>query len=477
MNAPFDPVGVAETAMLAVEVGDGPLILSPGAPLESARQLIRRRFTQLTGCTIQHQQGVFFVWDGTHYRETSRDEIRASVYGFLDDARRLDSNSKLVPFNPNRSKVGDVVEALAAVSQLPESLRAPTWLDADQHFRPTDILACSNGLLHLPTRTLLPHTPAYFSVNAVEYPYDPNARRPANWLAFLDSLWPQDPESINTLQELFGLLLTPNTAYQKAFLLVGPKRSGKGTIARVLTVLLGRENVAGPTLGSLAQNFGLAPLIGKPLAIISDARLGGRTDAQVVVERLLSITGEDWLSIDRKFLPSWSGQLPTRFVILTNELPKLDDASGAIASRFIVLRLIHSFYGHEDLSLTGKLLRESSGILLWGIAGRDRLAGRGYFVQPASARQAAEELSDLASPVGAFIRDRCMIGPHHCVECEVLYGAWTHWCEEQHRDYKGTVQSFGRDLRAVVPDLEVTQPRDPRTRERFRYYQGIGLLP
>ena len=112
--------------------------------------------------------------------------------------------------------------------------------------------------------------------------------------------------------------------------------------------------MAGPTLSSLAQNFGLAPLIGKPLAIISDARLGGRADVQVVVERLLSITGEDWLSIDRKFLPAWNGQLPTRFVILTNELPKLGDASGAIASRFIVLRLIQSFYGQEDQSLTAE---------------------------------------------------------------------------------------------------------------------------
>ena len=283
-------------------------------------------------------------------------------------------------------------------------------------------------------------------------------------------------ESIETLQELFGLLLTPNTVHQKAFLLVGPKRSGKGTIARVLIGLLGRENVAGPTLSSLAQNFGLAPLIGKPLAIISDARIGGRTDAQVVVERLLSITGEDWRSIDRKYLTAWNGQLPTRFVILTNELPKLGDASGAIASRFIVLRLIQSFYGQEDLSLTRKLLEEAPGILVWALAGRDRLAARGYFVQPASAKQTVEELSDLASPVGAFVRERCIVDPHHCVECEVLYGAWTRWCDVQHRDYKGTIQSFGKDLRAVVPDIEVTQPRDPRTGERLRYYQGLGLL-
>jgi hypothetical protein len=67
MNAPFDPVSVAKAAMQMVEAGGGPLILSPSAPLDTARQLIRRRYTQGMGRTIHHQQGVFYVWDGTRY--------------------------------------------------------------------------------------------------------------------------------------------------------------------------------------------------------------------------------------------------------------------------------------------------------------------------------------------------------------------------------------------------------------------------
>ena len=59
MNAPFDPVGVAEAAMRIVEGGEGPLILSPGAPLESARQLIRRRYTQLSGRTVSISKASF----------------------------------------------------------------------------------------------------------------------------------------------------------------------------------------------------------------------------------------------------------------------------------------------------------------------------------------------------------------------------------------------------------------------------------
>jgi putative DNA primase/helicase len=60
-------------------------------------------------------------------------------------------------------------------------------------------------------------------------------------------------------------------------LLIGPKRSGKGTIARMLAALVGRGHVVGPTLASLGTNFGLSPLLGRPLAVVSDARLSGNS--------------------------------------------------------------------------------------------------------------------------------------------------------------------------------------------------------
>ena len=223
----------------------------------------------------------------------------------------------------NKSKVANVLDALAAESQLPSTNRPPSWLDDDVHAEASEVLSCTNGLLHLPTRDLIPHSPAFFSLNALDFAYNPNAPDPANWLKFLDQLWPNDPASIGLLQEMFGLLLTPDTSHHKAFMLIGPPRTGKGTIARVLTRLLGgKPNICGPTLSSLSETFGLEPFIGKRLAIISDARLGGKTDHQVVVERLRTITGEDNLSINRKFKQAWIGQLETRVLVLTNETPK-----------------------------------------------------------------------------------------------------------------------------------------------------------
>ena len=177
---------------------------------------------------------------------------------------------------------------------------------------------------------------------------------------------------MESLQEWFGYLLTADTRLQKMLMVVGPKRSGKGTIARVLAALVGKGNIAAPTLGSLTTNFGLQLLVGKGVAIFSDPRLSNRTDQAIVVERLLSITGEDAQTVDRKHMSAITCKLPTRFVILTNELPRLNDASGAIVSRVILLRTSRSFLGHEDHQLTDVLLGELPGILLWAAGGWHR---------------------------------------------------------------------------------------------------------
>ena len=159
-------------------------------------------------------------------------------------------------------------------------------------------------------------------------------------------------------------------------------------------------------------------------------------------------------SVDRKYLTAWTGKLSARFVLLTNELPRIADASGALASRFIILTLTESFYGREEPGLTDKLLREMPGILNWAIIGWQRLTERGHFIQPASSVEAMRELEDLGSPIGAFIHDMCIIVPGEEVVCADLFDAWKDWCKEHGREHSGTSQSFGRDLRAAVAGLK-----------------------
>ena len=452
----------------------GELILSGGAPLNSARQFVLRCYTSDGTRTLHHQNSSFYAWQGSHYNELAAEEMRQSLYRFLDGAKRYSDDGELIDSDPTKNKVANVLEATAAEVQLSRSIRPPAWLDDGKNPPAAEVIACSNVLLHLPTRDTRAHTPDFFTLNALGFAYDAEAPTPKKWLAFLKSIWPDDDDAIDTLQEMFGLCLTGETKYQKAFLIVGPKRSGKGTIARTLIELLGAANVAGPTLSSLSQNFGLAPLIGKRVAIISDARLSGKADQQVIVERLLSITGEDSLTIDRKHREGWTGKLDARFVILTNEMPRLTDSSGALAGRFIILTMTNSFYGREDLGLSFRLMDELPGILKWSIEGWERLTKRGYLEAPKSSKAAQQEMDDLGSPVGAFLRERCVVGAEHEVQKDALYRAWCGWCEKQGRDHPGNAASFGRDLKAAIAGLGTVHHREGG--EQLRYHSGVRLI-
>lgn len=454
------------------------LVLSPKRTLPTAMAYISEFHSHQDGRTIQCYAGILMNWSGNRYAEIEDGAFHNRLLPWLTNSLRYrptkDGGMELVPFDGNPTTCSAALDSIRAVAHLPATITPPAWLAGRAGPDPRELLPTPSGNLHIPTATMYPPTPALFNVNAIDFEYDPNPEPPERWTKFLEQLWGDDIEQAQTLQEWFGLCLVADTSLQKILLLVGPKRSGKGTIARILARLIGVGNVAGPTTSSLAGAFGLQPLIAKSVAIVSDARFTGENIA-IVVERLLCISGEDTLTIDQKFKPSVTMKLGTRFMFLSNELPKMNDASGALAGRFLVLRLTKSFYGMEDPGLTASLLEELPGILRWAIDGLKRLRARRHFVQPDSVADAIQEIEDLSSPIGAFAREWCLVRAGCTVAVADLFDAWKAWCRDQGRDHAGDRARFGRDLRAAVPGVVTRQKRAGG--ELIRQYEGIDLLP
>jgi putative DNA primase/helicase len=380
--------------------------------------------------------------------------------------------------------IANAKQALTSLVALPARLRRPAWLGGEGFAPAGEVVPFRNGLVHLDgflagevDHRVAP-TPRYFSTRCLPYDFDPMAPQPAQWLAFLDSVWGHEPEAIRTLQEWFGYLLTGDTGQQKILMIVGPTRSGKGTIGRVLEALLGPEDFVGSSFTTLATQFGLAPLVGKGLAVLADARLSGKTDMVAIVEKLLSISGEDAITVDRKHRAPWTGTLPTRLMLLTNELPTLRDASMALANRLIVLEMTESFLGREDPALMGKLRPELPGILLWALEGRRRLSERGRFLMPESGREVVAEVKDLASPVGQFVAERCEVGPGRFIAKDTLYGRYREWNEDQGNEHALSKVHFGRQLRAAAPGVrtgEKTTAGPFGDKDTKAGYHGIDL--
>ncbi len=499
------------SAAPATRQADAPLVM-PGQeanPARLARLFLANQYSHQDGLTLRYWRAEWFRWDGSSYQGISDKDLKASVTRSISlefdriyqqalirnrmaaaSAGPGDKPAKpptLIPVT--RAVVADTIQELAGLVHLPAHLHgeAPLWLDNDpapaMGWAASECLPTASAIVHLPTLADAPDrpasatrrpTPRLFATWATDYPFDATAPPPLEWLAFLDEVADGDRQVIDLIQEMFGLMLTHDTSLQKALLIIGPPGGGKGTIARVLRAMIGPANVAGPTLASLGQNFGLQSLIGKPVAIIDDARISGKTDQAPILERLLTIIGEGTITLDRKYLEPWTGKLSTRLVLLSNDPPAIQDASAALVRRLIVVRFTKSFADNPDRNLFDRLARELPSILLWSIQGWARLRSRGHLVQPESGTDTLEEIRETASPVTAFVRDCCRVDENAFASTTDLFNAWSTWNQANGQEHVGTVASFCRKLRSAVAGLENYRP-NLGDGARPRHIKGIRI--
>ena len=115
---------------------------------------------------------------------------------------------------------------------------------------------------------------------------------------------------------------------------------------------------------------------------------------------------------------------------------------------------------------------ELAGILNWSLRGLDRLANnQNQFTRLATAEDILGMMRDLASPITAFVRERCEIGADKEIEIGLLFDAFRGWCEANNYPTNSKAV-FARDLRAAYASIRVKMPG---THNRVRHYVGIGL--
>lgn len=463
MTNPRLAAAFADNAFLGMLESDAPApasfyeqpALDPKNWEESAREFVERKLPNLL-----HLNGDWLNWEGGAYRDVEHAGITSAARLFLNAAKKAvpvkgksgEVEFHHVPFKPNAKDVSELTAAVRDVRHVSrEHQSPPCWLPGHEGVtRPAvECISCRNGILHLPSGDLLKSSPNFFTRTALDYDYVEDAEPPKTWIDLLREYWPRDRQSIDTLQEWFGYSLSGNTSLQKILFLLGPPRSGKGTIGRTLTRVIGANNVTAPSINSLGSTFGLEPLISKRLAIIPDARVGRMSDSAAIAEKLLSISGEDQLSIPRKYKSAWEGRLDTRLVLMANEVPSIGDDSGALGHRLVILPMSQSFLGKEDPALESKIAGELPGILRWAIEGYRNLQKRGRFDEPATGVAIKNSMLRLSSAVRTFTEDECVIEPGASVTKEEIFDAWGAWCRANGNRLTGGKEALGTKLLAV----------------------------
>lgn len=452
----------------------GEIVLDP-APLNHAAEYLESEHTNEEGTTLVHYAAEFFKYTGNCYEPVEDATIRSKMYTFLNKCNKTDRRGNLIPFAPTPPLVSAAIDALQATVHLPQSAHShpPVWLEGFGTNKPeaSKLISLKNGLFHLEDSVLLPHTLGFFTLNSLPFEYDPTASCPV-WEGFLEQLWGHDRESVDTLQEIFGYILSGETDQQKFFNVIGPRRSGKGTINKVLVDLLGQHNTVAPELGELCDTFGLQPWLGKLLASFTDARAPER-NRSAVVSQLLRIVGGDTVTVNRKNREAWNGYLPTRIVIYSNEVMQLTENSNALTGRMIVLKMTNSFYGREDTQLSTKLKAELSGIFNWSMEGLRRRKSRGgKFVQPASGTELLHVMEELSNPLGTFIEDTLVLDDKASISKDDLYHVFKRWATAR-GIHPGTDLTFKRQFLAATSDKPIRITQTSNGESRVRVYQGI----
>ena len=374
--------------------------------------------------------------------------------------------------------VNNVLQAMESQSLLSGSIEMPCWLP-DRSKR--QLISMENGILDLdrlfaggePDECLILHTKDWFSTVKLPLKFDPEAKCP-RWVEFLNQVFDGDTDSIRALQMWCGYLLTQRTDLQKMLMVIGPPRSGKGTISRTIKTLLGgAQAVCNPTLASIANNFEMHSWHGKSLALINEARLPSSVDATVITERLLSIVGEDSQDIHRKFMaPINSVKMNLRFMLFMNQLPRLNDDSSALVSRCIVLVMPNSYLGRENMRLGDDLIEELPGIFLHFLAGLKMLTDAGRIHQPEAGVEVIQAFKAISSPMSIFLEEECDRSATAEVNVSEIFEMWKKWCSANGIQEKDSIQLFSRRIRSLMPSI---QTKKLGYGDRSRVFIGIDL--
>lgn len=391
-------------------------------------------------CELAVINGEFYRWAGYGYRSCGDVRHREIFGNILTKKFKEENQRRAIEFaaeNPDgtyKSKIKhpnsrDVSEIESWFRTLYQHVNRtmPFWDDSGDNSVPSTGVLDPQEAICCPSMTVYPRRLLEGSKDACRAPnkrllstwrvtwnYDLDADCP-NWIKFLNSLWPdeQGREYQNALQRAMGYTLLAGNPKHKIFMLVGPERSGKGTILRVIETLLGgrgddssvveNNRVMGTSFVGLIGGFGLQRAQHASVVTIGDCRIDGR-NSRKLTEKLLMLTGGDTIDVNRKGLSEVSRSQSLTIWAASNEDPEIKDDSGVIATRFVKLETFVSNRGREDVGLTDKLKAEMPGIFNWAMLGLMEFMADGQ-LPSACDEDGEDEILNLTSEGARFLSE------------------------------------------------------------------------
>lgn len=226
-----------------------------------------------------------------------------------------------------------------------EKIEPDTFISPKKFFSvnyPT-LVPVKNGILNIKDVKLdsFDHNKIFFSkLNA---DFNPKAKCP-KINEFLKQVL-KNEEDIKVFYELAGFGLLKEYRFEKAFMMVGDGRNGKGKSIELLKRLFGVENCCSVPLSSMiSDSFFVSELFGKLFNLAGDIGNQDLKDTSM----FKSLTGRDLINAHRKFHNDISFENYAKFVFACNELPMVYDMSKGFWDRWVLLEFPYTFVNQEE---------------------------------------------------------------------------------------------------------------------------------
>ncbi len=259
------------------------------------------------------------------------------------------------------------------------------------------------------------------------------------------------PEDRRTLLQFLGYCLVPTTRFEKALMLIGDGANGKSTFIKLMTAMIGQENISNLSLVDLSKQFRLSGIVGKMVNIYPDLPYKNVADLSV----FKAVVSGDPITGEKKFGNSFTFVPYAKMVFSTNKLPTTQDISPAFFRRWLIVEFPNSFNGKQrDTGLLDKLITNEAlqGLAQSAIECLIELYENEAFSESSKMQELLGSYERANNSVAAFIKERCETGESLEIHKTALYKSYKNFAHDEGLQMLGR-NDFNKELRKQLPSL------------------------
>lgn len=405
-----------------------------------------------TGAFLKRNiDGLYFVFDKTHWRATSTDTIRKNI-------QKVITTQALLPKKTLAAMVGETMQCFNDLLASDEDLLAIGEAAGTS-------VNCKNMEVHLRNDgsvQLKPHNPLRWNFSCLDFDYNPEATCPIfdKTLKEIFSKSENPDDMVRHMEEIFGYAISGQRNIAMFILMVGHGRNGKSKVLETLQRLIGSDAVLSDSLASFQNDkFNMAALHGKLLFCDDDLEHGIKLKDGTIkkLSESKQVSARHPYG-KKKFLFNNKALV----VIASNDYPISDDISPGLIRRAYAIPFDRQFTEQEDnQELFPNIWKnEMSGILNRALQGLQRLKQRGAFLQPEDCKRANKEFLAHANPLYAFLHDCCEKVPGAKMRVKDVRDYFAAWAKEQGISINKEDKKFRRKLRALQNEFGYTMTEE-----------------